>query len=98
LRRDLNNNWEWVVRSSQNSNVGESRQSAPADVEKLINNYSATASNVGQATQSAEPGTDLELLKFEMTGTTSVAGQSKPASQQASESITVTIHEGPPGK
>ncbi len=83
LRRDLNNHWEWVVRDAQDGGVGETRHTASPNVERLVANYSANSSGVGHATRSAQPGADLELLKFEMTGT------------NASESIEVTIHDGP---
>ena len=86
LRRDLNNHFEWIIRESQGASSGETRQTASANVEKLINNYSASSTGVGHSTSFVEPGQDLDLLKFEMAGT------------NASESITVTIHDGPAGR
>ncbi len=69
LRRDLNNHLEWIIRESQGSSSGETRQTASANVEKLVNNYSASSTGVGHSTSFVEPGQDLDLLKFEMAGT-----------------------------
>jgi hypothetical protein len=84
LRRDVNDRWEWVIRSSQDASSGETRHTAAGNVEKLINNYWASSGGVGQATQSVEPGNDLELLKFETAGS------------NFTDSISVAMHEGPP--
>jgi hypothetical protein len=83
LRHDVNNHWEWIVRKSSDQGSGESRHTASPNVEQLITSPSVLTSGVRGSTQSAEPGTDLDLLKFEMAGA------------NTAESILVTIHDGP---
>jgi hypothetical protein len=83
LRHDLNDHWEWIIRERSDHGSGESRHTASPNVERLIMNPSALPSGVHDATQSAEPGADLDLLKYEM------AGANLP------ESVSVTIHDGP---